>query len=307
MAYQKIFRTKYVDQLIDQVNKGFNLEQYYEDRFNYDENQVLSVPKIFQPDNLCYRMDPKNNCASAIALFEAYPTISALQATDNRLWIYLSIADLFGYVKSKWASSFPDKEDPDRMEKMKTNIRIHWFGLQKDSNSFAPMRHALANLWWSVYISIDRKANTVEDKYKYTKLLFQNETFRTRTATGFLGRNREALYGILDFMVQYPEVFEKSKESIFLEITKFLNCIGGSIELSFMKRDFFLEQLVNNKDRLLNNIGIRPVKTEVPEINSFYSKYDELSSVSVVNEPEYTDYFNIKDTVSSMINKTEIK
>lgn len=305
MAYQKIFRTKYVDQLIDQVNKGFNLEQYYEGRFNYDENQVLSVPKIFQPDNLCYRMDPKNNCSSAIALFEAYPTISALQATDNRLWIYLSIADLFGYVKSKWASSFPDKEDPDRIEKMKTNIRIHWFGLQKDSNSFAPMRHALANLWWSVYISIDRKANTSEEKYKYTQLLFQNETFRTRTATGFLGRNREALYGILDFMVECPEVFEKSKENVFLEITKFLNCIGGSIELSFMRRDFFLEQLVKNKERILNNIGI---KTELTEKDSFYSKYDdEQSTISIVQEPDYTDYLNVRDTVTSMINKTNIK
>ena len=99
MAYQKLFRTKYVDQLIDQVNKGINLERFYGSRFNYDESQVLSVPKIFQPEGLLYRMNPENNCASGIALFEAFPTISALQAADNRLWIYLSIADLFPYVR----------------------------------------------------------------------------------------------------------------------------------------------------------------------------------------------------------------
>ncbi|MDD5793102.1 MAG: DUF6339 family protein, partial [Erysipelotrichaceae bacterium] len=150
MAYQKLFRTKYVDHLIDQVNNGINLENYYALRFNYDESQVLTVPKIFQPEGLKYKMNPNDNCASGIALFEAFPTISALQAADNRLWIYLAIADLFSYVRAKWALNLPDPNDPERIEKMKSNIRIHWFGLQKDSSTFAPMRHSLANLWWSV-------------------------------------------------------------------------------------------------------------------------------------------------------------
>ena len=100
MAYQKLFRTKYVDHLIDQVNKGINLDNYYALRFNYDESQVLTVPKIFQPEGLKYKMKPNDNCASGIALFEAFPTISALQAADNRLWIYLAIADLFSNVRA---------------------------------------------------------------------------------------------------------------------------------------------------------------------------------------------------------------
>ena len=211
MAYQKLFRTKYVDQLISQVDNGINLEKFYGNYFPYDESQVLSVPKIFQPEGLKYKMKPKDNCASGIALFEAFPTISALQAADSRLWIYLAIADLFSYVREKWASQIPDVADPEREEKMKSNIRIHWFGLQKDSSTFNPMRHALANLWWSVYISVNRRAHTIEDKYKYTKLLCKNETFRTRTATGFLGRNREALYGILNFMEVCPDLFEGNK------------------------------------------------------------------------------------------------
>ena len=254
MAYQKLFRTKYVDQLIDQVNKGINLEAFYGHSFKYDESQALSVPRIFQPEGLKYRMKPDDNCASGIALFEAFPTISALQAADNRLWIYLSLADLFTDVRNKWAPQLQDKDDPDRIERMKSNIRIHWFGLQKDSVTFAPMRHALSNLWWSVYISVDKKANTLEDKYKYTRLLFKNENFRTRTAVGFLGRNREALYGILDFMEHCPDMFLSNKEITFNEITKFLNCIGGSIQLSFMKRDFFLKKLLDNRNLLWDRI-----------------------------------------------------
>ena len=303
MAYQKLFRTKYVDLLIDQVNKGINLDQYYGHHFDYDESQVLSVPKIFQPEGLKYKMNPNDNCASGIALFEAFPTISALQAADNRLWIYLAVADLFSYVKNKWASQLPDINDIDRKDKMISNIRIHWFGLQKDSYTFAPMRHALANLWWSVYISVDRKAKTLEEKYKYTRLLFKNETFRTRTATGFLGRNREALYGILDFMEQTPELFTGKKEIAFNEITKFLNCLGGAIQLSFMKRDFFLMQLNQNKDILSERIGER----SNIDVMSPYPTEQEISPSSIVEEPQYTDYINIRDTATSMINKPIIK
>ena len=302
MAYQKLFRTKYIDQLISQVDNGINLGKFYEHRFSYDESQVLSVPQIFQPEGLKYKMRPNDNCASGIALFEAFPTISALQAADSRLWIYLAIADLFSYVQEKWAPQLPDADDPEREEKMKSNIRIHWFGLQKDSSTFNPMRHALANLWWSVYISVDRKAQTLEDKYKYTKLLFKNETFRTRTATGFLGRNREALYGILNFMEECPELFEGKKELTFNEITKFLNYLGGGIQLSFMKRDFFLNQLLQNKDLLKERIGERALKQQESLKNVNYSELTAQSEITV-SEP-YTDYINIRKTVASMIDKS---
>ncbi|MBD5256004.1 MAG: hypothetical protein HDS50_00015 [Bacteroides sp.] len=306
MAYQKLFRTKYVDQLIDQVNQGINLESFYGSRFNYDKSQVLSVPEIYQPQGLLYEMKPEDNLSSAIALFKAYPRISALQAADSRLWIYLSIADLFPYVRKKWAAQQPAANDPDRMEKMISNIRIHWFGLQKDSSTFNPMRHALANLWWSVYISVDRNAKIFEDKYKYTRLLFKNETFRTRTATGFLGRNREALYGILDFMEQCPEVSGGNKETAFTEITKFLNYLGGSIQLSFMKRDFFLSQLLNNRDMLLSRIEGR-TKIVTDESNSYSIPDEEIQNSAMVQEPGYTNYINVRETASSMINKPFFK
>lgn len=164
------------------------------------------------------------------------------------------------------------------------------------------MRHALANLWWSVYISVDRKAQTLEDKYKYTKLLFKNETFRTRTATGFLGRNREALYGILNFMEECPELFDGKKELTFNEITKFLNYLGGGIQLSFMKRDFFLNQLLQNKGLLKERIGERALKQQESLKIINYSEPTVQPGITV--EEPYTDYINIRNTVASMIDKS---
>lgn len=301
MAYQKLFRTKYTDLLLDQVNNGLNLERFYESHFKYDESQTLSVPSILSPDGLKYKLRTDDNYSSAVALYEAFSTLSPLQAADSRLWVYLAIADLYSYVHNKWTLQLPAIDDSERLEKMKSNVRIHWFGLQKDSKIFSPMRHALANLWWSVYISIDHKASNDQDVYKYTKLLFKNETFRTRTATGFLGRNREALYGILDFMQQCPELFGHEKENALIETTKFLNCLGGHVQISFMDRHFFLTQLLENKDKIASNII---EKLSNKKNMKGYSKEDESLNILTANEPQFTDYLDTRNMASSMIKKS---
>lgn len=287
MAEQKIFRTKYVDELIKEVNQGINLERYYAPTFQYDESQVLLTPQLQQSEDLPLLMNADDNCASGIALYEAYSSLSPLQAADNRLWVYLAIADLFPYVRKKWASQLPGVDNPNRVEKMLSTVRIHWYGLQKDSITFTPMRHALANLWWSVYISVDNNAQNREDKYRYTRLFFKNETFRTRTAVGFLGRNREALYGILDFKEQCPEMFGRNAELMMVEITKFLNCLGGETQLSFMKRDFFLKQLLDNGEVLRDRADAKSMEEKK----------------TTVGKSGNVDYLNVRDTIKGMINK----
>ncbi len=306
MACQKLFRTKYVDFLIEQVNKHINLEQYYGFAFPYDERQVLSVPKILKPEGLIYKMNPDDNCASGIALYEAFHYLSALQAADNRLWIYLAVADLFSYVREKWAYILPDINNEECLEDMKNNIRIHWFGLQKNGNTFNPMRHALANLWWSVFISVDNRAKNSTDKYRYTKQLFKNETFRTRTiGAGFLGRSREALYGIFDFMEKCPDVFD-SKEAALNEITVFLNCLGSSVMLSSMKRDFFCETLINNRELLKDRISERR-ECKTVDAKPYVEQEVEDTQENIAEDTGGIDYFNIRNTASAMINKADIK
>ncbi len=306
MACQKLFRTTYVDFLINQVNKCINLEQYYGFAFPYDERQVLSVPKILKPEGLTYKMNPEDNCISGIALYEAFPTLSALQAADNRLWIYLAVADLFSYVREKWAYTLPDTNDKECIEDMKNNVRIHWFGLQKNGSTFNPMRHALANLWWSVFISVDNRAKNSTDKYRYTKQLFKNETFRTRTiGAGFLGRSREALYGIFDFMEKCPEVFD-SKEAALNEITVFLNCLGSSVMLSSMNRDFFCETLINNRGLLMDRIRERR-ESKTVDTKPYIEQEDEDTYKDIAADSGDTDYFNVRDITLSMTNRTDIK
>ena len=97
-----------------------------------------------------------------------------------------------------------------------------------------------------------------------------------------------------------------NKETAFTEITKFLNYLGGSIQLSFMKRDFFLSQLLNNRDMLLSRIEGR-TKIVTDESNSYSIPDEEIQNSAMVQEPGYTNYINVRETASSMINKPFFK
>ena len=106
-------------------------------------------------------------------------------------------------------------------------------------------------------------------------------------------------------MEECPELFEGKKELTFNEITKYLNCLGGGIQLSFMKRDFFLNQLLLNKNLLRERIGERALKQQESLKNVNYSESTVQRKLTA--EEPYTDYINIRNTVASMIDKSNQK
>ena len=88
-------------------------------------------------------------------------------------------------------------------------------------------------------------------KYDLTKIFFSNDGLRTRRlGTGHLGRNREALKGILSFMKDNPQIFNSGIENRMIWITRHFNLIGGSKPLSFLPYTFFYDELEKYKSHL---------------------------------------------------------
>ena len=112
------------------------------------------------------------------------------------------------------------------------------------------MRTSLMNLWWSVYLTVDESLGD-DHKYDLTKVFFSNSGMRTRRlGTGHLGRNREALKGILTFMKENPDMFETGIENRMIWITRHFNLIGGTKPLANMPSSFFKNELEKFKDHL---------------------------------------------------------
>ncbi len=235
MALQKVFTQTYTQQLKNNISPV----EYLKDEFAYDTTQVRTLMSVRHPEHLAKYMveHADNDFDCAVALYEAYKTITPLFAQEDKLWTYLSHIDLFPYLKKRWPI-------PDDETKQLSFINSHWF-----KGDHGMIRTSLMGLWWAVYCTIDE---TKEDKYSLTRILFSNYSFRTT----FFGSSqlfwyREGTQGILSFLYDNPDVIQSSFENRAQFIAKYFNQLGGVKSLSALDRDFFYNECVRIKPRIL--------------------------------------------------------
>ena len=233
MALQKVFREAYVEALKSNIDPA----KYSGESFDYEESQVHYMANVHQPENLLERMDENDELKSAIALYEEYKELTPLAASKNDLWAYLAHVDLFSYMQKR----FPAVTDGTADVKY---IRDHWFRSPK-----GPIRSSLAGLWWSVYCSVDESR---EDKYELTKMLFQNDNIRTHYfGSSTIFRHREAMIGILEFLVENPDISKVHFNSRCIYIAQYFNRLGAVKQLAYLGRKFFKNELEKKKAVLL--------------------------------------------------------
>lgn len=230
MALQPVFKRSYIEYLKTHIRP----EDYMGDHFEYDRTQVVRLYGIPQPEDLIRKLDPTpdGDIQSAIAIYEAYKNITPLFAQQDDLWVYLTHADLFEYVKKRW----PDVEHGGRSGNNVDYITDHWF-----RNRFQFLRTSIAGLWWNIYMTCDTGRT---NPYELSYLLFKNQEFRTSSFGELpLIRHKEAMIGILEFLQENKFLFDTGFNARARYIRHLFDVIGGYKNLSFMPRDFFKKQL----------------------------------------------------------------
>ena len=244
MEKQLIFKEKYVLQLKADIETGISLENYNSNVFIYDKKQVLMMPNIAKTTILLNRINADNDFETAVQIFEAFKNSEPIQASDERLWTYLSHVDLYPYMIKRW-NAVHERTAKDPI----SYIVEHWF--LSSTSQAGLLRHSLSGLWWAVYLSVDENRN---DKYELTKILFRQLDFTTRTLGAYkLGRHKEAVIGILEFIHENEDLFKQNLQSKTRFITKHLNLIGGTKPVSYYNRAFFkseLQKIANNIESL---------------------------------------------------------
>lgn len=239
MAKQLIFKEKYVKKLKDCINVDF----YKSNKFVYDTEQVLMIPNIEFTENFSDKLNVNDDFESAIQIYEALKKLEPVQASDERLWTYLSHVDLYAYMikrRNAVLSGTASNEEEYIME--------HWFLKSSAQNNL--LRHPLAGLWWAVYLSVDESRG--ENKYDLTRILFRQLDFPTRTlGTYKLGRHKEAVIGILEFIEANSDLFKTKFEDKTRFVTKHLNLLGGVKPISYYDRTFFKTEL----EKIMNDIS----------------------------------------------------
>lgn len=233
MALQKVFKEAYVETLRCNIDPF----KYAGATFDYDETQVKYIANVHHPEGLQERLDPTDLLGSAIALYEAYRGLTPLAASKDELWTYLSHVDLYGFMQ-RW---YPEVTTGAADAKF---IQNRWF-----RNPDGVMRSSLPGLWWAVHCTVDESR---EDSYELTRLLFRNNNIRTRyLGASTIIRHREAVQGILEFLLENPDVSDVHFVSRSMFITQYFNRLGATKQLAYLGKEFFKDELMKIKPNLL--------------------------------------------------------
>lgn len=244
MQYQNLFKSSYVEELRRGVTDGSLVDYYKSASFEYDTEKVIFSPLIRRPEGLELLLpegSKLNDAENAKRIFRAFQFLTPLQASDTRLWTYLAHVDLYPYMSARW-SVVKDGEAKDPSG----YILSHWFISSPSQGNL--VRHALAGLWWSAYLSHDASR---DDPFELTDVLYTQLDLATRTlGTYKLARYKPAVLGILEFIKKNPELFKDRFESKQRFVTKHLNQIGGVKPLPFFDKDFFIDTLDSARKRI---------------------------------------------------------
>lgn len=240
MELQKTFKESYMKTLRDAVKSGVAIPLYGKEAFEVDTTQVKRLANVYAPVGLVEKLNEvsEDDFKSAVAIYEAYKDISPLLASNEAFWAYLTHVDLFSYAQKRW----PKVKENDCSADY---ILDHWF-----VGSYGLLRNAIASMWWSVYNSIDESR---ENKYELTELFFKNYTLRiVAFGPSLLIRHKEAMIGILSFLLDNPDITNNALEYRGQFISKYFNRLGAVKQLSFLNREFFYSKCVHLKDKILS-------------------------------------------------------
>ena len=155
---QKIFKSSFVADLRDKVRSGSSLCDYLKKKIDYPTDVELESTIKIDSDKLKLKFKGPDESASsdidnAIAIYEAYPDLNETQASDPRLWTYLSHVTLRDYVLARWPLTGTCEQimnDKSLKASAINFVLSHWFA---SSNDRMLRRNAIARLWWAVHLT----------------------------------------------------------------------------------------------------------------------------------------------------------
>ncbi len=231
MPYQKFFRYDCIERLKKDVTKRGETDRYARDKFRFSEDDVLENRNLIVPDKLkliAPEKGDKHDFDNAKLIFETYEKMSRTEASDTRIWTYLSHVTFRDYmIKRCPTSDWPSDDD-----KKKNYILEHWFinGL----NSRTLTRQNIAMLWWGAYLTYDSER---KNPYELTEELFSMLDY-TRTLLSLVqGRNNKFTRALLEYVVENKKLFKVAKESKIRLLTKKLNYRGGYTLLPTLSKE----------------------------------------------------------------------
>lgn len=250
--FQKIFKRAAVEQIRADLRSGHSLKNYFEASYSVKDRELLAST-VQTPGKPPVLRAPKNDPVSAdlenaIALHGYYGDLDETQASDPRLWVYLSHVEFRKYTLTRWGldGSYSDLKDEASKKRAINQLMEHWFISGNDRDL---RRHAIARLWWAAHLTYAPWEKDPEffgdlknkDPYHYTRILLSTQDIYQQVLERAMGRSNRVLIAILDYLGKNKK-FAQSRESV-RNLMKELNLVYGTKKIIALDRPS-LEKLI---------------------------------------------------------------
>lgn len=178
----------------------------------FEENSWYKESKIsYVPIQLLTSDGSKNDAENSKRLYESLISLTPAQATDSRIWTYLTHTVYYEYMTERWMTK----------EENALGTVNRFFA----SNNRELIRNGIARLWWYGYLTFDAKR---KDPYELTKFLLSNQNIAQSLLERNIGNNKEWLKIVLSCILKYKDDYPAIvKSDNIKKIGKYINYFGG--------------------------------------------------------------------------------
>lgn len=209
----KVFTESYTDTLYRNVKNIGDIDHYYKDLFPFEDRFPKGSTNLFISEG--FQLDPeKSDLDNSILLYEEL-MLNETQASDPRLWTYLTHVVFWKYMRRRWALENVKKGDNpvgriiDRY--LLINPRIE-----------SLTRNGISRLWWYAHLTKDTKR---EDHYELTKVLLSRAEVAVGVLERTIGVNQNMRIAILEFLKENGRILANEDQTRLLLRT--FNLYGG--------------------------------------------------------------------------------
>lgn len=206
------------------------VDAYFGDRSLYANTKLPELPDdLLLIPNGSELYDEQN----AERLYAALSGMTLAQASDARLWTYLTHVKFWKYMRARWAIGRVDA-DADKVEQ-RTATRIgtitsRYFLVGDKARGLT--RNGIARLWWAGYTC---HAGDHSDEYSYVKALFATQDVYASLMERAFSKNRKIIQPVLSVLTKHLEGGKPydDREKV-RELGKYLVLLGGAMVLDIL-------------------------------------------------------------------------
>lgn len=241
---QKLFSSGYVEKLKTKILDGSNISYYFQETFPVNEEFVFENPDIAIAELPTLKFPSSsndlNNFENGKIIYEAYKHINPVQATDSRIWTYMTHVTFWDYMKERMKFSNINSDNASEY------ILKHFF-IEKIQQRYLFDNHISA-LWWVCHETYDYNR---EDPYQLTREAFSMIDYTRDLIGSSLGLDKKFLHAFLETVIENSEIFSTNKEAKKRRLMRKMNFIAGRSILTTLDK----EEIKNMISKFLPDIG----------------------------------------------------